>query len=124
MSFPAIFPFAPPLFFKISNTIIHGHCHLVPCYSPSSASSPSPSSSSLSSSLLPLSTALPFPFCVDPLPPTLPCTNLPTRPECAKASLSNLTVPIRHSCLASCFQATLSCCLCNLRSACHNSFTL
>src|SRR5258708_14466123 len=97
--------------------------HLISCYSPSSVSSPSPSSSSLSSSLLPPSTAFPFPFCVDPPPPTLPCTNLPTRPECTKALLSDSTMPIRCSCLASCFQVTLSCCLHNLMSICHNSFT-
>src|SRR5258708_20600692 len=59
---------------------------------------------------------------MDPLAPASQGNNLPTRPECTKALVSISTMPIRHSCLASCFRVTLSCCLCNLRSACHNSF--
>src|SRR5258708_5861106 len=61
---------------------------------------------------------------MDPLAPTFPCDDPPTRPKCAKASANISTAPIRHSCPASCFRATLSRCSCNLRSACHNSFTL
>src|SRR5258708_4585241 len=118
MSFPTI-----SIYPSKSPTIIHRNCHLISHYSHSFASSPSPSSSSLSSPL-PLSTAFPFPFCVDPPPPTLPCMDLPTKPKCTRASLSDSTVPIRCSCLASCFQVTLSHCSHNLRSAHHNSFTL
>src|SRR5258708_35429765 len=88
--------------------------HLISHYSPSLASSPSPSSSSLSSPPLPPSTAFPFPFHVD----------LPTKPKCTRALLSDSTAPIRHSCPANCFLATLSHCSHNLRSAHHSSFTL
>src|SRR5258708_17584512 len=98
--------------------------HLISHHSPSLASSPSPSSSSLSSPLLPPSTAFPFPFCAHPPPPALPCTDLPTKPECPRAVLSDSTVPIRCSCLANCFSVTLSHCSCNLRPACHSSFAL
>src|SRR5258708_38595853 len=48
--------------------------------------------------------------------------DLTTKPECARASLSNLTMPIRCSCPANCFLATLSHCSCNLRSAHHSLF--
>src|SRR5260221_1745812 len=119
MSFPIIFPITPQ---QKNLRLFYKNCHLIPHYSPSSASSPSPSSSSLSSPPLPPSTAFPFPFCVDPLPPALPCADLPTKPKCTRALLSDLTAPIRRSCLANCFLATLSCCLRNLRSARHSSF--
>src|SRR5258707_15728213 len=87
--------------------------HLISHFSPSSASSPSPPSSPPPPPLLPPSTAFPFPFCADP----------PTKPECTRASLSDSTMPIRCSCPANCFLVTLSRCSCNLRSACHSSFT-
>src|SRR5260221_675824 len=121
MSFPIIFLITPQ---QKNLQLFYKNRHLISCYSPSSVSSPSPSSSSLSSPLLPPSTAFPFPFRTDPPAPALPCVDLPTKPEHARASLSNSTAPIRCSCPANCFLATLSCCSCNLRSACHSSFTL
>src|SRR5258707_7661692 len=121
MSFPIIFLITPQ---QKNLQLFYKNRHLISCYSPSSVSSPSPSSSSLSSPLLPPSTAFPFPFCVDPPPPALPCVDLPTKPKRARASLSDSTTPIRCSCLASCFRVTLSCCSCNLRSACHSLFAL
>src|SRR5258708_9517834 len=110
MSFPIIFLITPQ---QKNLQLFYKNHHLISCYSPSSVSSPSPSSSSLSSPPLPLSTAFPFPFRADP----------PTKPKCTRASLSDLTVPIRCSCLANCFLVTLSRCFRNLRSACHSSFT-
>src|SRR5260370_39216018 len=97
MSFPIIFLITPQ---QKNLPLFYNNRHLISLYSPSSVSSPSPSSSSLSSPLLPPSTAFPFPFCVDPLPPALPCTDPPTKPECARASLSDSTTPIRCSCPA------------------------
>src|SRR5260221_10695863 len=118
MSFPTIFLITP----QKNLQLFYKNRHLISCYSPSSASSPSPSPSSLSPPPLPPSTAFPFPFHVDLLPPTLPCADPPTKPECARALLSDSTAPIRCSCLANCFLATLSRCLHNLRSAHHSSF--
>src|SRR5258708_36299905 len=57
--------------------LFYRNCHLISCYSPSSASSPSPSSSSLSSPPLPPSTAFPFPFHMDPHPPSPAQTRQP-----------------------------------------------